>query len=57
MLEKCVVTSPTMNDVLSLVLGFPPGIPMTDAFMQVVTGYCMMCRPEDFENDDTPLDD
>lgn len=54
-LETCVMTSPTMNDVLSLVLGFVPGTKMTDAFMEIITGYCMMCRPEDFEDDDTPV--
>ena len=55
MLETCVITSPTMNDAMSLVLGFPPGTKMSDAFMQVITGYCMRCRPEDYENDETPV--
>ncbi len=52
-LEMCVITSPTVNDVMSLCLGFPPGEKMSDSFMQVITAYCMMCRPDDFLEDDT----
>ncbi len=55
MLERVTIASPTLNDVMSLVLGFVPGTKMSDAFMEVITGYCIMCRPEDYENDDAPL--
>ena len=52
MLWPCVVTLPTLNDVVSFTIGAPPGTKMSDAFMQIVAGYCMMCRPDDYEEEE-----
>jgi hypothetical protein len=47
MLYKCVVTNPELNDVLSFTIGCPPGIKMSDSFMEILAGYCMLCYPEE----------
>lgn len=51
LLLPCVVTLPSLNDVLSFTIGAPPGTNMTDAFMQIVAGYCLLARPGDYEGE------
>lgn len=51
-LETCVVTSPTMNDVTAFVIGMPPGTKLTDAFMQIIAGYCLLAQSAGWGQDD-----
>ena len=43
-LEQCVVASPTLDDVTSFYIGLQPGVKMTDAFMEILAGYCFAMR-------------
>lgn len=56
MLWPATVALPTLNDAVSFTIGAPPGTKMSDAFMSMVAAYCMLCRPQDYEDDDTPFD-
>ena len=54
LLHPGVVTLPALNDVLSFTIGTPPGTSMTDAFMEILAAYCIMCAPvedDDFEEE------
>ena len=50
-LHPVTVASPTFDDAMSFVIGAPPGLSMSDAFMQILAGYEILCYPGDTENE------
>ena len=55
LLERCDVA--LGGDTVSVLFGVPAGTTLGQAFSDIIAGYCLMCRPEDYIEEDEEAED